>query len=97
MGEGGPALVQRAADRGGEQQGGENRVSSHTNLHTNLPISVRSCARSMRTGGHQRWLHVVENLSSYPEMCAEPGVLRGSSVARVLLGDVHGEHLLEQL
>jgi hypothetical protein len=45
---GGPAFGQRLADRQGVHHRGENRVSSHTNLHTNLPISVRKCARGTR-------------------------------------------------
>eukprot|EP01043_Picozoa_sp_COSAG02_P026391 COSAG02_NODE_1520_length_12166_cov_8.338195_2_plen_104_part_00 len=73
---GGPAFGQRLADRQGVRHRGENRVSSHTSLHTNLPISVRKCARGTRTGSRQRGLSGVEDLTSYPEMYCQPrGIL----------------------
>ena len=59
---GGPAFGQRLADRQGVRHRGENRVSSHTSLHTNLPISVRKCARGTRTGSRQRGFSGVEDL-----------------------------------
>ena len=76
---------------------GENRVSSHTSLHTNLPISVRKCARGTRTGSRQRGFSGVEDLTSYPEMYGQPGGVHRASVVWVLLHRVHREHLLEHL
>jgi hypothetical protein len=94
---GGPAFRQCLADRQGVRHRGENRVSSHTSLHTNLPISVRKCARGTRTGSRQRGFRGVEDLTSYPEMYGQPGGVHRASVVWVLLHRVHDEDLLEHL
>eukprot|EP01043_Picozoa_sp_COSAG02_P015283 COSAG02_NODE_648_length_18943_cov_924.526746_3_plen_87_part_00 len=85
------------ADRQGVRHRGKNRASSHTNLHTNLPIFVRKCARVTRTGSRQRGFRGVEDLTSYPEMYGKPEGVHRASVVWVLLHRVHDEDLLEHL
>ena len=97
LGEGGAAGARRLADRGGERQGGELGRSLHTNLHTNLLHSVHARARSTDARGRERWLHVLEEPSSYPSMCAELGGPRRASAVCVLLEGLHVAHLLEHL
>ena len=69
----------------------------HTNLHTNLLHSVHARARSTATRGRERWLHVLEDPSSYPSMCAEPCGPRRSCTVRVLLKGLRVHHLREHL
>ena len=49
------------------------------NSRSRTLCTARSCARTRQIRGRERWLILVVDIISYPEMCAKHALLRSTS------------------